>query len=366
MIEVQLSKSRLLQNVKIFSDVASGRYVFPVVKSNAYGHGLAEVATVLKDYKTPYLCVQTPQEARLVRRTTNQPSLILGPLFAKTDFAELADCAFTVSSFAHIDLLEQAKQSITIHIKQNTGMNRQGFELHELADVLKKIKKLEHVDLEGFCSHLSSADDIDPGETKRQEKLVAEGLKIIDELKIYPKYIHLGNSAGATKITDPRINVIRPGIGIYGCNPLLADDPHFTKLSRLQPVLKLTTKISHVHTLQPGEKVSYNGTFIAKKRTTIGVVPIGYYEALDRKLSNRGTFRLPDHDFENCQIAGRVCMNLTCFVAPKHCNIGDTVEIISSDVSAPNSAINIAKTTKTIPYEVFTRIMPHLPRTIVG
>ena len=153
------------------------------------------------------------------------------------------------------------------------------------------------------------------------------------------------------------------GIGTYGINPLRSDDPHYERLSGLKPVLSFKSTIIQVHQLEKGSKVSYGGTFVAKHPMRIGVLPVGYYEGLPRKLSGVGYVT---HGKQALPILGRVCMNHVMIdLTESKLNVGDEVVVISNNPSDPNSVMGLEQRHKLFPYTTLTGLSNSIHRTVI-
>jgi len=187
-------------------------------------------------------------------------------------------------------------------------------------------------------------------------------LNIIEEADISLQYRQISASGGAFKIKDPTFNIIRAGLASYGINPLEPSDPEYKSL-KLQPALQFVTILTHIKTVFKGDKVGYNGTFTAKKTMTIGLLPLGYYEGVDRRLSNKGVVTINNIV---CPIIGRISMNMTSIdlSAVKNAEVGDTV-CIYSDKNQENNIVNAAKTAGTIPYELLVHLSESVRREII-
>lgn len=361
---VKIDSQNIKHNIEILQQAAHRKDVFPVLKSNAYGHGLNEMVQILKGFDFPYIAVDSYYEALQIWKTHKRPVLIMGPNIPENlSSFKWKNLALGVSNLQVLSAVAKLKNPVKIHLFVNTGMNREGLQQEEFHEALRILKKSPNIELEGVCSHFADAD----GETEifnqKQEARFSKYLDIILKEGFSAKYIHLGNSAGFNKTKDSRINAFRPGIALYGYNPLLNSDSNFSKLKDLKPALELISTITNIQHLKKGESVSYNGAFTANKELDVGIVPVGYFEALDRKLSSAGCFKYEDTFLP---ILGRVCMNFTCFDTKELAlKIGDEVTIISKNPTDNNSVENIAKQTGTIPYEVCTRVERSIRREII-
>jgi alanine racemase len=354
LISVNISKSALLHNLKEFKNIKPENSLFPVLKSNAYGHGLLEVANLLKD-KIELFIVDSYFEAQTLRsRGIRNPILIIG--FVRPEImrlSKLKNISFTITS---IESLYQINFKTKIHLKIDTGMNRQGILHEELGKAFLYIKNNKNIDLEGICSHLSDADSVNPNYTNRQiniwnslvEKTKNEFLEI--------KYFHLSNTYGHKFANRINANAGRLGIGLYGLAQIENLD--------LKPVMEVNTIITSIKKIRKGDMVGYNNTFIAEKDMTIATIPFGYYEGLDRNLSNKGFIKI-NNTF--CPIVGRISMNITTIDVSniKDLKIGDVVNIISKNPSDKNSVKYMTELSERISYELVVKIPAHLKRIVV-
>jgi len=180
---------------------------------------------------------------------------------------------------------------------------------------------------------------------------------------IKPKWVHVGNSAGYLKVIDDRINAFRPGIALYGINPLNKNDTEHKKLRNLKPVLRVVSTVTDVQEVRKGDCVGYGCTYTAKKKTKIGLLPIGYNEVLDRRLSGKGFVKFKNNFLP---IVGNISMMMTSFkIGSANVKSGDEVIVISELSKDKNSIENIAEMCDTIPYEILVRISSNIRRVIV-
>ncbi len=277
---IEISEKNILHNFDYFQKNNYPSEIWPVLKSNAYGHGFQLIARILKKRKFSYLVVDSYFEALKIREVSRQPVLLIGytlpqnlPLMDFRGFATIVYDAETIRALGGIN------QKVKIHLKINTGMNRQGINPDEVNGCLNLIRKYDNLELEGVCSHLADADGARDDYTKRQEKIFLEAVEKIRAKGFRPRYFHLANSAGSAKIKNSTCNAIRLGLGLYGYG-----------LSGLKHALRFITTLIKINNLKKGDKVSYNCSFTAPKNMRIGVIPVGYYEGLDRRLSNYPQF----------------------------------------------------------------------------
>ena len=371
LISVEISRKYLLQNLKEFRKLTNQNNIAPVLKSNAYGHGIVEIAKIIEtackedsnlNKNTPFFVIDSYFEALALRSKGiktplliigyNRPQVLLNPNLKKVSYA--------ITSLDTLQKIQKTTKTINIHLKIDTGMHRQGILIDQIPEALQIIKNNKKINLEGICSHLSDSDNTDPSFTKLQ---IETWNNVVDKITTeFPdiKYIHLSNTYGHKYSSLIKANVSRLGIGLYG----LAEG--FENNLNLKPILQMKTIITGVKNIKKGQTVGYNNTFIANKDTTIATVPIGYFEGLDRRLSDNGFFEIGKNKIM-CPIIGRICMNISTIDVSEvpDIKIGDEVIIISNNPNNKNSIQSMAKITQTIPYEIVTYIPEHLKRVVV-
>lgn len=359
---IEISKENILNNFKILQDYQKGAAIFPVLKSNAYGHGLKEICETLNDSGAPMIAVDSFPEAQVAYRYFKRKVLILGEMPSKAySYCKLKRtefCVYNQSSLEALASLGKAK----IHLFINSGMNREG--IKNLPVFLSENKKLlKRVEVVGFCSHLLAAEE---GGTSNSQQLAVflDNLKILREAGYNPKWIHLGNSAAIFTLKDENLTAFRSGLALYGYSPLPKNNSDYHRTEALRPALSLTSTIISLQDLEAGETVSYNGIYVAEHKTKIAVIPFGYYEGLPRKLSGRATFILKKGVTESpVKVAGNICMNLTCLdVGDLDVEIGDKIEIISSSKNKPNSLDSLTTLSDEIIYEFLVGLQANIRR----
>ncbi len=355
---VEVISKNILHNFDFFQKENSHAKIFPVLKSNAYGHGLKQVVQILESRGVEYYVVDSYYEALQIKEISNKKVLMIG--YTKPEnyqYFKWKNLAVTIFDLISLKTLGELGKLINVHLFVNTGMNREGIAIKDLPLYLTELKKYSALNMEGICTHLADADGQTDDFTQKQVAEFKKALQLVKDAGFNPKYKHISATGGTYKITESEFNAIRLGIGLYGYNPAKLFD------QSLKPAIRVISTIVSTQNLNSGDKVSYNCTFTAEKDMKIGIIPVGYYECFDRKLSNIGYVKA---NGQFLPITGRVCMNLTCIdVNDLDLNIGDEIIAISDNINDKNSVENIAKMTDTISYEVLTRINSSIRRKVV-
>ena len=362
---IEINANRLISNYNIFKNINSNIQIIPVLKSNAYGHGLVQIAEILNNTDCELIAVDGYFEAAKIKDITNHKILVLG--YIKPENYKILDikkCSFVIQEANEIHELAKLNKKVNIHIELNTGMNRLGLNSSELNIYLKTLKKYPKIKLEGIMSHLSDSDNLkDKTFTDMQIKLFDELVEKILKHGFKPKYIHLSQTAGSVYVKSKYANASRIGIGLYGISPIDISNNISHIFNKLMPILELKSTIIKTINLKKGDKVSYNGTFVAKQPMKIGVLPIGYYEGIPRELSNCGRVTTKKYKLI---IIGRICMNhLLIDLANTNLKVGDEITIISDNKYFPNSVNMICKKHNLFSYQLIAKLSENIRRIII-
>jgi alanine racemase len=358
LIEVLISKDALIGNLNEFKKNYPKLSFAPVLKSNAYGHGLVEAAKILDREEKPFFVVDSIFEARVLRENNiKSKMLVIGYASPQNILANgLQKISFAIVGIEQLkELSKFPGRPVKIHLKIDTGMHRHGILPDEIAEAIKIIKDSKNIVLEGVCSHFADAGNADKSFTQKQIKIWNEAIKIAKQNFDNIKYFHLSATAGIKYSNEIEANTARLGIGLYGTTG--------ESSLKLKPVLKMQSVISLIKTIPAVEYVGYSLLYRTEKETKVACVPAGYFEGIDKRLSNCGFYKIQNHF---CPIIGRVSMNITSIDVTDVPNAkeGDRVILISDEAEDKNSVLNIAKTAGTIPYEIIVHIPQHLKRTV--
>lgn len=347
--------------------LSPGCDVMAVVKADAYGHGALETSQTLIRHGVARLAVFSPAEGITLRQAgIAVPILVLGPTF-REQCSDLFTYRLTpaVSDLSALSALADAAGSLgtpyPIHLKIETGMGRLGLTQQELETLLVIQGLPPSLRLEGLMTHLADTDGTDPDTTKQQLTRFNKALTVVQKSGVHVPLIHASNSCGAVRFPSAHFSLVRLGIMLYGYHTL----PDTVQAPELKPVLSLTTRISQLRTIPPGETVSYNRTFTAKHSTRIAVLPIGYADGFTRRLSNRGAVLIRG---QRAPIAGVVCMDMVMVdvTGIPSAAVGDDAVLIGRQGDEEITASDIAQWANTISYEVLCAIGSQIPRRYVS
>jgi alanine racemase len=359
---VKIKADNIIYNYNYLKSLQKEAEIFPVLKSNAYGHGLKEVCRVLNRTNAKMAVVDSFPEAQIAYRYFRGKILILGEMPLKAyRYCLFKRTEFVVYNEETLRYLSRFGKKIFIHLFVNSGMNREGIKNLEL--FLQRNKHyLDKVTVSGLCSHFASAE-MNSIFNETQSDNFAADLDTLKKAGYFPTWVHLGNSAAVFKTNNKFLTAYRPGLSLYGYSPF---DENGREIF-LKPALQVFSKIVSLQDLKTDESVSYNESFRAKEDTRIAVIPFGYFEGLDRRLSNRARFLvIAGTNKFWAQIAGRVCMNLCCLnLENQLARIGDEVQIVSDNPNDFNSVRALSELIGTIPYEFLAKIQTNIRREII-
>jgi alanine racemase len=336
--------------------------IMPVVKANAYGHGLVEASRVLREEGIRYLGVATVDEALKLRASGDEGSiLVLGSVLDEEAAAAVEeDITLTLCDRRLLCVLEGiaeiANVKPKVHIKVDTGMGRIGVWYEEAVEFVKEVSAGGRLDIEGIYTHFSSAAR-DKMVTRMQIESFEGVVAGVEAADIDIRYRHAANSVGVVDWKASHLNLVRSGILLYGVYP----KETFRKKFRLRPVMQLKTRIVHLKDTPQGRSVSYGRTYITQKDTRIATIPIGYADGYGRILSNKAEALVKG---QFVRVVGMVTMDQTMLDVGHipGVEVGDEVVLIGRQGDAEILIEKIAKLAGTIPYEILASITDRVPR----
>ena len=371
---IEVSGDRLRQNLKTFrSLLARGTNLMVVVKANAYGHGLEAVSRAVID-QADWFGVDALTEALAVEQVApGKPILIMGHskgsdarTIVEHGFRQVIyrqDLARALSAAA----LASDKPA-KVHVKLETGTNRQGVGPAEIVSFGEAVAALPGVEVEGAYTHFANIEDtFDPSFAQMQLRRFNEAVKGLAGARIRPTQVHAAATAGILLYPETHFTMVRLGIGAYGIWPSRETRIAARERGRqvdLAPVLTWKANIAQLKTIAAGEYVGYGLAFQASRAITLAVVPVGYYEGYDRRLSSAGRALVGG---KAVPVVGRVAMNMMVLdVTDAAPSLDDEVVLLGRQGDAEVTAEELAEKIGTIPYEVLARINPLLERRTCG
>ncbi len=337
--------------------------VLAVVKADAYGHGMQQVAKLLLKLGATQFAVSDVKEGVALREMgIKKPILLLeSPLPGFVNDIIRYDLTSTVCTWELVAALEKRARAIrkmvSIHINVDTGMGRLGVRHEDAFEFIKKISvDFPNLSIEGIYTHFPSAD-VDRKFTNKQIKALYDLVINLDKSGLVIPYVHAANSMGLADYRTKVLNLVRPGLMIYGLYP----HPKLERQVTLKPAMIVKSKIIFIKNIIKGQGVSYGRSFVAKRRMTIATIPIGYNDGYLRALSNRSFVLI---DGRRCSVLGRVTMDqiVVDVSAVKNVKLGDEVVVLGRQKGLQVSADHLAHCAGTINYEIVCGLGNRLPR----
>ena len=364
----EIDLDAIAHNVKsIKKAVGEDTKILCVVKANAYGHGFFETAKTMIANGADALGVATFEEGRQLRLSGfSEPILVLGSV--NTSLA--ADMIkYDISATITDEMLARAMSNAAIlqnklakfHIKIDTGMSRLGFSVNdESIEKIAEICKLPNVSPEGLFTHLSCADEKDRAMTDSQYEKFMHVANSLKEKGVTFLYKHICNSAGIIEYPEYHLDMVRPGIIIYGLYP----DSDMNKVLDLVPAMTVKARITRIDEKDDNTPVSYGATYKTKGKTRLATVPIGYADGYLRCLSGTAVMSV---NGKTVPVVGRICMD-QCMIdvsCVNNINVGDEVIVFGNGGDSEVSLENLAKNAGTVPHEILSLTGNRTPRVFI-
>ena len=342
-----------------------------VVKADGYGHGAAAAAKALREAGAAWFGVSNLEEAVQLRRAGIDGDILILSFTPPEEAGRLAEFAVTqtVLSRPYAEELDAAAQAagvrVRVHLKVDTGMSRVGFLYHRegdeaVLDDMAAACRLPHLTAEGIFTHFASADEEeDGGFTRRQFALFMDAVRRLEERGVSFALRHCCNSAATLRYPEMHLDMVRPGIILYGLSPA----PWMEGMLPLDPVMELKTTVSMIKDLPADTPVSYGRIYITGEARRVATVPIGYADGYPRVLSNRADMLLAGR---RVRVVGRVCMD-QCMLDVTGLDVRESMvaTVFGRDGEAFLPVEELADHMGTINYEVVCQISKRVPRLFV-
>ncbi|MBB6043085.1 alanine racemase [Borreliella yangtzensis] len=348
-----INLNNLEHNLNLIKNKVGKKEIVATLKADAYGHGLIKIFKFLKSKNINYFGLSNIEDAKKLKKIDKNIQVLL---YFKVDNKEIKNLIKLellpfVADFEYLFLIEKGctlqKKKIKVHLKIDIGMNRYGIKIDSALEIATYIQNSKFLELEGVCSHLPTTENF-----KTTQKQIEKFLLFLETLKqknINPKFVHISNSGHILNYKlNPQFNMVRPGLILYGYAPFSKNKK---PVLNFKPVLNLFSKIIFIQNVKKGEKISYSGTFQAKKDMKVGIIPIGYFDGIPQNINNNFYFLINN---KKCKIRGKVCMNITIVEIPKDLKVkvGSKVEIVSEKLSIDK----MSKFSKRSNYELLCNI----------
>ena len=347
--------------------VGTAVLMMPILKANAYGHGLLPIAQHLEQLGAPYFGVAYLEEGLLLRQAgVRTPILVMGgiagnqiPLFIEHDLT------LTASSVEKLALIESTAVALgktaKVHLKIDTGMERIGVHYYSAHTLLEASLHCPHCHVEGIYSHFANADAADLTHGRVQLARFQQVLGFYDKRGVPPPPLrHMANSGAILQLPEAHFDMVRPGILLYGVYP--SDETQRTVV--VQPTLTWQSRVVYFKVVQPEHPVSYGSTWQSEKMTRIVTVPVGYGDGYFRRLSNQARVLIRGKSYP---VVGRICMDqMMVNIGWETAYNGDEVILVGGQGAERITFEDLARWADTIPYEILTNINTRVPRLYIS
>lgn len=365
--QAQIDLGAIRHNVAVVREMV-GTAVWAVVKADAYGHGAVAVARAMVQAGAAGLCVALVEEGLELRAAgVKVPILVMSGIY-RDGLAEALAAGLTPVIYdpTQVESLARLTVPARVHLKVDTGMARLGITMTDLPRVAEALAAMPHVQVEGLMTHFACADLDDPGFTVVQLDRFAQARRMVERAGLRPRVFHAANSAGAFRFPEARMDLVRPGIALYGVAPFPHDGP------ALLPAFRLRTEVIALRELSAGSTVGYGGAYVVGRSSVVATIPIGYADGFFRRLSSEAEVLVRG---QRARVVGNVSMDMaTVDVTHLARNgvgvaVGDEVVLLGSQQGPAGADIiraeEIASRVGTIPYEVLCAVSRRVPRSYV-
>lgn len=338
--------------------------IMAVVKANAYGHGAVEVSKfIIKEKLATYFGVAIIEEAiQLRKKKITEPILVFtAPIVSQIkEFlkynSEMTLCSLEIAKLAN-SIAAKFGKKLTVHIKVDTGMGRIGVSIKDAVNLVERVSMMKHINLKGIYTHFASADNSDLTFARMQLK---EFKKILTEIALRGINIpihHSANSPAILRLPESHMNLVRPGIMLYG----YMGNKKLERRISLKPALIISSTITFLKNVPKNTSISYNHRYITKSASLIGTLPIGYADGIPRGLTNKLEVI---HNGKIYPSVGTICMDqiMVNFGNEKGISVGDEVILIGESKKKKLTAWDLSEAADSIPYEICTRFTYRIPR----
>jgi alanine racemase len=362
---VEVNLARLTVNFRAIQAAVAPATVMPIVKANAYGHGLVAVARHLVTLGATSLGVAFLEEAVALREAgVAVPILVMGGIFGDQVPVFLRHgLTLTASSVDKLRYIDETAAALgvtaKVHLKIDTGMERIGIHYYNAHTLLERAAECRSCVVEGIYSHFANADAADLSSSRLQLARFLEVLTWYDRHGVKPPIRHMANSGAVLQLPESHLDLVRPGILLYGVYP----SAEAARTIEVRPALAWKSRVVYFKVVQPGHPVSYGSTWQSDHPVRIVTVPVGYGDGYFRALSNAAHVIIRGQRYP---VVGRVCMDqIMVNLEWGSAYNGDEVILIGAEGDEAVTCEDLAEWAGTIPYEILTNINTRVPRVYV-
>lgn len=356
---LEVNLPQLKKNLDAISAHVAPAKVMPMIKANAYGHGVDGVAPYMEPYVYAFGVALVEEAVHLRQMGIRKPILVAGgtlpeqiPLFVEYDLT------LTISSPELLAAAETAAESanirLTAHLKIDTGMERVGVHYYEAEPFLNQSLKCKHVLIEGIYTHFANSEDPELTHARQQLERFQEVLRFYEKRSLPLPICHMANSGAILQFPESHMDLVRPGLMFYGVYPVGVE-----QTVELAPVLKWKSRVAYSKITRPDHPVSYGSLWQPESETQIVTIPCGYADGYFRRMTNQAQVIINGRKYPQ---VGRICMDqFMVDVGDDKVEVGDEVLLLGDDITA----YDLAAWTGTNEYEVLTNISGRVPRSFI-
>ncbi|MBC8506861.1 MAG: alanine racemase [Anaerolineales bacterium] len=363
---VEVDLSRLADNYRAIQEKVAPALMMPVLKANAYGHGLVDVGHLMESLGADYIGVAVLEEGILLREQGIQtPILVLGGIFGnQVPFFLKYDLTITASSIEKLwqieEISEQLDLKAKVHLKIDTGMERIGVHYYNAEELLEASVTCKHLDVEGIFSHFANSDAADLRHARLQIERFEEVLSFYEKHDLQPPRMrHMANSGAILQLPEANYDIVRPGLVLYGVYP----SPESSRTIDVSPALSWKSRVVYFKVIKPGHPVGYGSTWETDHFVRAVTIPVGYGDGYFRAMSHKAQVVIRGKRYP---VVGRISMDqIVVNIEWDSAYNDDEVLLIGEMDDESVTAEDLAEWAGTIPYEILTNINTRVPRVYV-
>lgn len=363
---VEVDLDALADNYRAIAAHVAPARVMPILKANAYGHGLVEVGRVVERLAAPYVGVAYLEEAlRLRQHGVRLPVLVLGGILGSQipRFLE-HDVTLTASSADKLHAIEEhagaMRRTATVHLKIDTGMERIGVHWYSAEKLLEASLRCRHLRVEGIFTHFADADARDLGHARLQLERFHEVLHFYERRSLPLPLRHAANSGAILQLRESHLDLVRPGVLFYGAQP----SPEVTRTIAVRQAMRWQTCVVFFKVVKAGNSLSYGGHWAPEVDARVVTLPVGYGDGYARAMTGKAEVIIHGQRYP---VVGRICMDqVMVSIGRDSAYNGDEVTLLGGTGAAAISIEEMAAWAGTIPHEVLTSINTRVPRVYRG